>query len=182
MSVRNGTLWRESAAGLAARLARRELSAREATEVHLARIAEAEAALSAFITVAADEALSRADALDAVRRIRRAAARRSGGGEGPDGHRGHPHHLWFGPLRRPCAGGERHRRGPDRGGGRHHRRCLSGRAGGAHGALPPLRRAVPGYRRAGGPGLRRAALAERRRRGAPPSTARRWRRFSTTSA
>ncbi|WP_042699393.1 amidase [Azospirillum sp. B506] len=58
-------LWRESAATLAGRLARRELSAREAVEAHLARIAAAEPALSAFITVAADKARARADALDA---------------------------------------------------------------------------------------------------------------------
>ena len=66
MSVQNDDVWRDSAVGLAARLARRDLSAREAVEAHLARIAETEPALSAFITVAADAALARADALDAA--------------------------------------------------------------------------------------------------------------------
>ncbi|SMH48362.1 amidase [Azospirillum agricola] len=58
-------LWREGAARLAGRLARRELTARAAVEAHLARIEAAEPALSAFVTVAADAALARADALDA---------------------------------------------------------------------------------------------------------------------
>ncbi|CBS90040.1 putative Amidase (plasmid) [Azospirillum lipoferum 4B] len=66
VSEGRNALWRESAAGLAARLARRELSAREAVEAHLARIAAKEPELSAFITVAADEALARAEALDAA--------------------------------------------------------------------------------------------------------------------
>ena len=66
MSVQNDAVWRDSAAGLAARLARRDLSAREAVEAHLERIAEAEPAMSAFITVAAETALARADALDAA--------------------------------------------------------------------------------------------------------------------
>ncbi|MGF7175049.1 amidase [Azospirillum doebereinerae] len=66
MNERNDAVWRDSAAGLAARLARRELSAREAVEAHLARIAAAEPTLCAFITVAADAARPRADALDAV--------------------------------------------------------------------------------------------------------------------
>jgi len=65
MNQEPNALWRESATTLAERLAKRELSAREAVEAHLARIAAAEPALSAFITVAADTALARADALDA---------------------------------------------------------------------------------------------------------------------
>jgi len=66
MTGENTPLWRESAASLAARLARRDLSAREAVEAHLSRIAAVEPALSAFLTVAADEALARADVLDAL--------------------------------------------------------------------------------------------------------------------
>lgn len=65
MTQDSNTLWRESAATLAERLAKRELSAREVVEAHLARIAVAEPALSAFITVVAEKALARADALDA---------------------------------------------------------------------------------------------------------------------
>ncbi|CAO3404210.1 amidase [Azospirillum palustre] len=66
MTGEDTPLWREGAVALAARLARRELSAREAVEAHLDRIAAAEPALSAFLTVATDEALARADALDAL--------------------------------------------------------------------------------------------------------------------
>ncbi|MGA1860069.1 amidase [Azospirillum sp. 11R-A] len=66
MTGEDTPLWREGAVALAARLARRELSSREAVEAHLDRIAAAEPALSAFLTVAADEALARADALDAL--------------------------------------------------------------------------------------------------------------------
>ncbi|CAO3438964.1 amidase [Azospirillum doebereinerae] len=80
MSEQNNAVWRNSAAGLAARLARRELSARDAVEAHLARIAATEPALSAFITVAADAALARADALDAT-----LGAGGTGSGAGPVG-------------------------------------------------------------------------------------------------
>lgn len=66
MNEQTDAVWRDSAAGLAGKLARRELSAREAVRAHLDRIAAADPALSAFLTVAADAALARADALDAA--------------------------------------------------------------------------------------------------------------------
>ncbi|SMF89245.1 Amidase [Azospirillum oryzae] len=66
MSVQNDVLWRDSAAALAARLACGELSARAVVEAHLDRIAATDSALSAFITVAADKALARAEDLDAT--------------------------------------------------------------------------------------------------------------------
>lgn len=66
MNEQTDAVWRDSAAGLAGKLARRELSAREAIRAHLDRIAAADPALSAFLTVAADAALARADALDAA--------------------------------------------------------------------------------------------------------------------
>ena len=66
MNEQTDAVWRDSAVGLAGKLARRELSAREAVRAHLDRIAAADPALSAFITVAADAALARADALDAA--------------------------------------------------------------------------------------------------------------------
>ncbi|WP_372394779.1 amidase [Azospirillum sp. HJ39] len=65
MSIRTDAIWQESATALAERLARRDLSAREAVEAHLSRIEEMEPALSAFLTVAAEAALARADLLDA---------------------------------------------------------------------------------------------------------------------
>lgn len=66
MSVQNDDLWRDGAAALAARLANGELSARAVTETHLDRIAVADPALGAFLTVAADKARARAGALDAA--------------------------------------------------------------------------------------------------------------------
>ncbi|PWC75296.1 amidase [Azospirillum sp. TSH64] len=66
MSVQSDVLWRDSAAALAARLANGELSARAVTEAHLDRIAAADPALCAFLTVAADKALARAGMLDAA--------------------------------------------------------------------------------------------------------------------
>ncbi|MBY6263658.1 amidase [Azospirillum sp. 412522] len=66
MSGQNDGLWQDGAAALAARLAAGELSARAVTEAHLDRIAAADPALCAFVTVAADEALARAGELDAA--------------------------------------------------------------------------------------------------------------------
>jgi len=66
MSVQSDVLWQDSAAALAARLASGELSACAVTEAHLDRIAVADPALCALLTVAADKALARAGALDAA--------------------------------------------------------------------------------------------------------------------
>jgi amidase len=56
-----------SSGTLAKALARREISARDVIDAHLARIAECDARLSAFITVDADDARRQADACDAAR-------------------------------------------------------------------------------------------------------------------
>ena len=56
-----------SSGALAKALARREISARDVIDAHLARIAECDARLSAFITVDADDARRQADACDAAR-------------------------------------------------------------------------------------------------------------------
>ena len=66
MSVQIDAVWQDSAISLAARLAGGELSARAVTQAHLNRIAAADPALSAFITVSADKAMERAESLDAA--------------------------------------------------------------------------------------------------------------------
>jgi amidase len=58
--------WKDDAVGLAARLRRRDISARAVVEAHLNRIAEVEPHLAAFITVAGEQALQRAADLDAA--------------------------------------------------------------------------------------------------------------------
>lgn len=60
------TLTEQSATELAGLLARRALLAREVVGTHLERIAALDPQLNAFLTVAADAALARADALDAL--------------------------------------------------------------------------------------------------------------------
>ena len=59
-------LWRHSASELAGRIARRDVSAREVVEAHLARIDAVNPALNAITRVLADSARSAADAADAT--------------------------------------------------------------------------------------------------------------------
>lgn len=59
-------LWQLSATDLAARIARRETTARAATESVLSRIAVANPQVHALATVTADSALQAADAADAA--------------------------------------------------------------------------------------------------------------------
>jgi amidase len=60
-----GALWQESARGLAAKIAAREVSSREVIEAHLARIAAVNDKLNAVVLVLADSAREAADAADA---------------------------------------------------------------------------------------------------------------------
>jgi aspartyl-tRNA(Asn)/glutamyl-tRNA(Gln) amidotransferase subunit A len=57
-------LWRLGAAEIARRVAARELSAREVTDAHLARIAAVEPKVDAFLSVLSERARARADRLD----------------------------------------------------------------------------------------------------------------------
>lgn len=59
-------LWRLTATELAGRIAARELTARAAVEAHLERIAALDPSLNAFVTVATEQALVKAQALDAM--------------------------------------------------------------------------------------------------------------------
>jgi amidase len=60
-----GALWQQSARGLAAKIAAREVSSREVIEAHLARIAAVNDKLNAVVLVLADSARAAADAADA---------------------------------------------------------------------------------------------------------------------
>lgn len=60
-----GALWQQSARGLAAKIAAREVSSREVIEAHLARIAAVNDKLNAVVLVLADSAREAADAADA---------------------------------------------------------------------------------------------------------------------
>ena len=59
-------LWRDSALGLAARIAAREITSREVIDAHLARIDAVNPHLNAVVRVLADEARAAADAADAA--------------------------------------------------------------------------------------------------------------------
>ena len=61
-----GELWQQSASGLAAMIASRRATSRAVVEAHLARIAVANPAVNAIVTVLADSALIAADAADAA--------------------------------------------------------------------------------------------------------------------
>jgi amidase len=61
-----GELWQQSASGLAAMIAAKQVTSRAVIEAHLARIAAANPAVNAVVTVLADSALIAADAADAA--------------------------------------------------------------------------------------------------------------------
>ena len=114
-----------SAVDLAARLARKQVSAREVMTAHLAQIERVNPKVNAIVTLVADRAM--ADAAKADEAIARGgpvgrAARPADRAQGPRRHRRHPHHARFAVLQGPRADARRADRDADSRRRRHHRR------------------------------------------------------------
>ena len=97
-----------SAIEMAARLARKEVSAREVMSAHLAQIERVNPKVNAIVTLVAERAMAdaaQADEAAGARRPARAAARPAGRAQGSRRHRGHPHDVRLAvlPRQRPDA-------------------------------------------------------------------------------
>ena len=95
-----------TAVDLAARLARKEVSAREVMAAHLAQIERVNPKVNAIVTLVAERAM--ADAAkgrrgDGARRSARCAARTAGRAQGSRRHGRHSHDAWIAVLPRPRA-------------------------------------------------------------------------------
>ena len=103
-------LYYRSATELAAMLRAKQVSAREVVTAHLERIEALNPRINAIVTLTAERALrpgGRAGPARRPERVRRSAARTSGGPQGQSPHRRHPDHLRLPDPRRVRAG---HRR------------------------------------------------------------------------